>query len=106
MRAADIEGGRLPRPPLGRYERAEFYQRLSGGSGDAAELAATAACRRAEARSRPGREGAVLNYIIISIIYEFRSFIPKGAILPPIRIKAANPSLDREISMAELIRDR
>lgn len=34
MRAADIEYGRLPRPPLGRYECAESYLRLSGGSGD------------------------------------------------------------------------
>jgi len=33
VRAADIEDGRLPRPPLGRYEYAEFYLRLSGGSG-------------------------------------------------------------------------
>ena len=34
MRAADTEDGRLPRPPLGRYECPEFYLRLSGGSGD------------------------------------------------------------------------
>ena len=70
MRAADIEDGRLPRPRLAamnvRNSTSVFQEEA-----DLVELAATAACQRTEARSRPGREYAGLNYIIISIIYEF-----------------------------------
>jgi hypothetical protein len=106
VRAEDIKDGRLPRPSLGRHQRAEFYRRFSGGSADQPAGTRQGGARRPRATRMDVHKSVLGELHTLKIYIEFALSFQWVRHFVTDRNKAGNPRLNREISMADPIRDR